>query len=92
MPAWPSLYPNLIHGKTNERMDTRPKDMLFVDGQEKDEIADHRALTQRQQQLLYECEEERMVFKACARELIKLKRSAKHTSWETAEIANMGLD
>jgi hypothetical protein len=49
-------------------------------------------LTSRQKQLLYECEEERTVFKACARELLKLKRTAKMTSWDTAEAANMGLD
>ena len=49
------------------------------------------ALTARQKQLLYECEEERMVVKACLRELIKLKKSAKHTSWDTAEAANMSL-
>ena len=48
-------------------------------------------LTARQKQLLYECEEERMVVKACLRELIKLKKSAKHTSWDTAEAANMSL-
>jgi len=48
-------------------------------------------LTSRQKQLLYECEEERMVVKACLRELIKLKKSVKHTSWDTAEAANMSL-
>ena len=49
-------------------------------------------LTSRQKQLLYECEEERMVVKACLRELIKLKKSARHTSWDTAEAANMSLN
>ena len=48
-------------------------------------------LTGRQKQLLYECEEERMVVKACLRELVKLKKTAKHTSWDTAEAANMSL-
>jgi hypothetical protein len=33
-----------------------------------------------------------MVFKACTRELIKLQRTAKMTSWDTAEAANMGID
>ena len=42
-------------------------------------------------QLLYECEEERMLVKACLRELIKLKRSIKHTSWDTADAANMAF-
>jgi hypothetical protein len=53
--------------------------------------AQDEALTARQKQLLYECEEERMVVKACLRELIKLRKSAKHTSWDTAEAANMSL-
>ena len=49
------------------------------------------ALTSRQKQLLYECEEERMVVKACLRELVKLNKLAKHTSWDTAEAASMSL-
>ena len=53
--------------------------------------ANDEPLTGRQKQLLYECEEERMVVKACLRELIKLRKSAKHTSWDTAEAANMSL-
>ena len=36
MPAWPTLYPGLIDGKSNERIDTRPKDMIWIDGGEKD--------------------------------------------------------
>ena len=55
-------------------------------------LAENAALTPRQKQLLYECEEERMVVKACLREVIKLKRTPKHTSWDTAEAANMALD
>ena len=92
MPTWPTLYPGLIDGITNERMDTRAKDMSFVEGMDKDRVCDDTPLTSRQKQLLYECEEERMVFKACARDLIKLRRTAKHTSWDTAEAANMSLD
>jgi hypothetical protein len=65
--------------------------MVFVDNMQKDPIAQFDALSARQKQLLYECEEERMVVKACLRELIKTKRSVKHTSWETAEAANMSL-
>jgi hypothetical protein len=41
--------------------------------------------------MVYECEEERMVFKSCLRELISLKRSKKHTSWDTADISNLYL-
>ena len=91
MPTWPSLYPGFENGTTNTTFDTRPKDIKWVDGFEKDRLSDRNALTQRQKQLLYECEEERMVIKACFRDLIKLKRHAKHTSWDTAEAANMSL-
>ena len=42
--------------------------------------------------MLYECEEERVVVKACLRELVKLRKTSKHTSWDTAEAANMALD
>jgi len=92
MPAWPTLWPRLLDGKTNERLDTRPKDIIWSDNNEQDPATDSVPLTGRQKQLLYECEEERMVFKACARDLLKLRRTAKMTSWDTAEAANMGLD
>ena len=92
MPTWPTLWPRLLDGKTNERLDTRPKDMVWGDNNQQDVSTDSVPLTSRQKQLLYECEEERTVFKACARELLKLKRTAKMTSWDTAEAANMGLD
>ena len=92
MPAWPTLYPGLMTGKTNEVVDSRGKDMIYVDGFEKDPAVSDEALSSRQKQLLYECEEERIVIKACLRDLIKLKRSSKHTSWDTAEGANMALD
>lgn len=39
MPSWPTLWPGLIDGKTNERVDTRMKDIRFVEGQEKDRAA-----------------------------------------------------
>ena len=91
MPAWPTMYPALQDGKVNEKFDTRPRDMIWADGTEKDRLADTNALTARQKQLLYECEEERFVVKACMRDLIRLRRSAKHTSWDTAEAANMSL-
>ena len=92
MPAWPTLWPRLIDGGSNERMNTQNHDIRLVEGMTKDGAADDSALTGRQKQLLYECEEERMVFKACARNLIKLRRNEKMTSWGNAEIANMGLD
>lgn len=45
--------------------------MIFIDNHQKDTLAQDEPLTARQKQLLYECEEERMVVKACLRELIK---------------------
>ena len=47
MPAWPTLYPALQDGKVNETLDTRPKDMIWKDGFEKDRLADTNALTNR---------------------------------------------
>jgi len=29
MPTWPTLWPGLIDGKTNEIIDTRPEDMSY---------------------------------------------------------------
>ena len=92
MPTWPTLWPRLIDGKSNEQIDTRMKDVRFDEDQQKAGLANVEALTPRQKQLLYECEEERMVYKACARELISLRRTAKMTSWDNAEISSMSLD
>ena len=92
MPAWSTLYPGLIDGVTNTVIDTRSKDMKFEADLSKDLSANQIALTSRQKQLLYECEEERMVFKACARELLKMKRHPKMASWQNAEISSMCLD
>lgn len=50
-----------------------------------------RPLTKKNKQFLWECEEERFVYKACLRHLISLKRTDKHTSWDTAEISNLNL-
>ena len=48
MPTWPTLYPALHDGKVNEKIDTRPRDMLWADGYEKDRLADTTPLTARQ--------------------------------------------
>ena len=47
MPTWPTLWPRLIDGKSNEMIDTRMKDMRFVEDQEKARVADTNALTPR---------------------------------------------
>ena len=48
MPAWPTLWPRLIDGKSNERMDTRTYDVRLVEGMQKDGSADDTPLTARQ--------------------------------------------
>ena len=48
MPSWPTLYPALENGKSNNVMDTRPKDIKFSDHLEKDRLADRDPLTNRQ--------------------------------------------
>ena len=50
-----------------------------------------RPLTKKQKQLLWECENERIVFKACLRKVISINKSPKHTSWNTAEVSNIQL-
>ena len=42
-------------------------------------------------QMLYECEEERFTYKACLRELVSMKKSSKHSSWETGDISSLYL-
>ena len=48
MPAWPSLWPRLTDGKSNEQIDTRYKDFRFHENQEKDRAAESNPLTARQ--------------------------------------------
>jgi hypothetical protein len=43
-----------------------------------------RPLTKKNKQYLYECEEERKVYKACLRTVLGLKRTEKHTNWHLA--------
>ena len=47
MPTWPTLWPGIIHGKSNELIDTRPKDIRFIEGKEKDRMCDDIPLTGR---------------------------------------------
>jgi hypothetical protein len=91
MPTWPTLWPKLAEGQTNIGMDSRIFEPVWKDKMERKVDSKYNELTTTQKQLLYECEEERMLVKACMRDLIKLKRSPKHTSWDTADAANMGF-
>ena len=47
MPAWPTLYPTLHLGTTNNTVDTRTKDTKYTDNFQKDSLADHTPLTMR---------------------------------------------
>ena len=48
-----------------------------------------RPLTKKNKQYLWECEEERFVYKACLRKVSSLNRTDKHTSWDVANVANL---
>ena len=50
-----------------------------------------RPLTKKNKQFLWECEEERFVFKACLRKVSTLERNVKNTSWDTAPVSNLQL-
>ena len=91
MPAWPTLWPGMSDGVQNIGGGFRTTDIIVHPKDIPIDMAQHDPLSERQKQLLYECEEERMVVKACFRELIKLKRTEKHTSWDTAEAANLAF-
>ena len=91
MPTWPTLWPGLADGNIGMKNWHLNNELILDEKDVARKTHDHSPMSQRQKQLLYECEEERMVIKACLRELIKLKRTEKHTSWDTAEAANMAF-
>ncbi|KRX09188.1 hypothetical protein PPERSA_05857 [Pseudocohnilembus persalinus] len=85
-PQWPTMWPRLLtDGKLLEfdKIPFNPENVYNYTYQ--------RPLTKKNKQYLYECEEERKVYKACLREVISLKRTPKHTSWSTAEVSNIQL-
>ena len=47
MPAWPTLYPGLLTGKTNEIISTKKVDFRFTEDKEKDREAENLPLTAR---------------------------------------------
>jgi hypothetical protein len=79
---WPRL---LTDGKTVE---FNPEDIIYLNPSEYLYL---RPLTKKNKNFLWECEEERFVYKACLRKLISLKRTPRHTSWDTAQAANLQL-
>ena len=79
---WPRL---LTDGKTIE---IDPEDIIY---QNPNEYMHLRTLTKKNKNFLWECEEERFVYKACLRKLATLKKTAKHTSWDTAQVSSLML-
>ncbi|KAL4466710.1 hypothetical protein ABPG72_009516 [Tetrahymena utriculariae] len=85
-PQWPTLWPRLLtDGKLLDfdKVPFHPENIY--------NYTYMRPLSKKNKQYLYECEEERFVFKACLRKVISLKKTDKHTSWDTAEVANLQL-
>jgi hypothetical protein len=85
-PNWPTIFPRLLtDGKLKE-----PIQSTSPTGKEFD-LLEQYPLTKKEKQYLWECEQERFVFKACLRKVIGLQRTKKHTSWDTANVANLQL-
>jgi hypothetical protein len=88
-PNWPTMYPRLLtDGKLVEVSEDEPSLIMKNDIYA---LAFLRPLTKKNKQYLWECEQERFVYKSCLRKVIGLQRTAKHTSWNTAEISNLQL-
>jgi hypothetical protein len=85
-PQWPMMWPRLLtDGKTTE-MDL---DQMAYQGPY--DYQSLRPLTKKNKQFLWECEEERFVFKSCLRKISSMERTPKHTSWDTAPVSNLQL-
>ena len=85
-PNWPTMFPRLLtDGKLVE------PEYVESYGGKKFEFDPQLPLTKKDKQYLWECEEERFVYKACLRKLISLKRTPKHTSWHTAQVSNLSF-
>ncbi|CAD8094514.1 unnamed protein product [Paramecium primaurelia] len=85
-PSWPSMWPRML---------TDGKSIDFGHTPMHQDSSTHytymRPLTKKIKHYLWECEEERFVYKACLRKLISLKRTDRHTSWDTASVSNLSL-
>ncbi len=85
-PNWPTMFPRLLtDGKLEEDVPIKNHRGETIEGNPQ------YPLSKKQKQYLWECEEERFVFKSCLRSVLSLRRSNKHTSWDTAEVANLQL-
>ena len=104
MPAWPTLFPLWLHFRREPLFPYGGGDSDMRNGNDiianeshpkglkgKDMYYRNNHISDHQFQMLYECEEERTVYKACMRKLLTLKKSIKHTSWETGDISGLYL-
>lgn len=104
MPAWPTLYPQFLTYKTEIPVEMSSEKQYFHTlklNYMSPKFLKHTPLEvhyhdsfhipDRKLQMLYECEEERLVYKACLREVLTLKKSEKHTSWKTADVSALYL-
>ncbi len=104
MPAWPTLFPLFLtykreppfpHGAGDNAARPGNENIvneLFPNGlRGRDMYYKNPRIPEHKFQMLYECEEERFVYKACLRELISLKKTKKHTSWDTGDISSLYL-
>ena len=108
MPSWPTLYPLYLHYKTSlpvpwdntetfgdvDRIAEMKLDRnVNINAVNSDFLYNRKFhLTSNKLQMLYECEEERHIYKACLREMVTLKKSDKHTSWTTADVSSLYLN
>jgi len=108
MPSWSTLYPLYLHYKTDLPKPFHMISPIGQTGKVKDELLlrevnknlkntdmyyfDQFNLSRKKLQMLYECEEERHIYKACLRELISLKKTDKHTSWKTGDVSALYLN
>ena len=84
-PNWPTIWPRLLtDGKLKDNNEQNQSIRDIIESQSV-------PLSNKVKQYLWECEKERFTYKACLRKVIGLRRSSKHTSWNTAEVANLQL-
>ncbi len=84
-PNWPTMWPRLL---TDGKI---AKDEIYIDPETEEEVnvTENFPLSKKEKQYLWECEVERFTFKSCLRDVIGMERNNKHTSWYTAEVANL---
>ena len=106
MPSWPVMFPMLLkfrgeiplpwgtlyygdRDKNKVPLNISKGLTQFIDSSTRYSEKSH--LSDEKVQMLYECEQERKVYKSCLREVISLKKTDKHTSWKTADISALYL-